>query len=336
MKKSRVSRHVLRASQRVVSTAFVGVLLAAPSLASAQVYPNKPIRIVVGFPPGGGADVVARLIAQKLNETWGQTVVVDNRPGAGGNVGTDIVAKASPTGYTLLLSSPGPVTVNQSLMSNLPYDPRKDLAPITLVGFGPNVLVVPPALPAKSVKDLIALARTRSARLNYASSGPGSTPHLSAELFKAIAKVDMVHVPFKGAGPAMVDVVAGRVDVLIVNVGAIFSQVQAQRLRALAVTSLRRSPVFPDVPTLDEAGLAGYEAGVWWGLLAPAGTPAAVIDKLHQTVAGSLKTAEIRSRLMAAEGAEVIGNTPREFAQFLEKETSKWADVIKAAGIKLD
>lgn len=299
-------------------------------------YPEKSIRIVVGFPPGGGADVVARLIAQKLHETWGQTVVVDNRPGAGGNVGTDIVAKSSPSGYTLLLTSPGPVTVNPSLMPNLPYNPRKDFAPITLVGFGPNILVVPPALPATGVKELIALARTRANRLNYGSAGPGSTPHLSAELFKMMGKVEMVHVPFKGAGPAVVDLVAGRIDVMIVNVGAILSQVRAQRLRVLAVTSLRRSPVFSDVPTLNEAGLPGYEAGVWWGLLAPAGTPAAVIDQLHQAVAGSLKTVEIRSRLMLAEGAEVIGNTPKEFAQFLEKETIKWATVIKTAGIKLD
>ncbi len=328
----------MKLTERSCKRLSAALLAAAMSVSLAQAQswrPNKPIRIVVGFPPGGGADVVARLIAQKLHETWGQTVVVDNRPGAGGNVGTDIVAKSSPSGYTLLLTSPGPVTVNQSLMS-LPYNPRKDFAPITLVGFGPNTLVVPPALPATGVKELIALARARANRLNYASSGPGSTPHLSAELFKMMAKVNMVHVPFKGAGPAVVDVVAGRVDVIIVNVGAILSQVQAQRLRALAVTSLRRSPVFPDVPTLDEAGLPGYEAGVWWGLLAPAGTPAAVVDQLQQAVAGSLKTSEIRSRLMAAEGAEVIANAPKEFAQFLEKETAKWAGVIKAAGIKLD
>ena len=299
-------------------------------------YPDKPIRIVVGFPPGGGADVVARLIAQKLQETWGQTVVVDNRPGAGGNLGTEIVAKSNPGGYTLLLTSPGPVAINPSLMPNLPYNPRKDLAPITLVEFAPNVLVVPPASPAIGVKELIALARTGTNRLNYGSSGPGSTPHLSAELFKMMAKVDMVHVAFKGAGPAVVDLVAGRLDLMIVNVGAVVSQVQAQRLRALAVSSLKRSSVLPDVPTLNESGLPGYEAGVWWGLLAPAGTPPAIIDKLHQTVVGALRTSETRSRLISAEGAEVVGNTPKELADFIQNETIKWAGVIKAGGIKLD
>src|SRR5687768_503600 len=220
---------------RVRITCLLVSLLAYPIVTHA--YPDKPIRIVVGFPPGGGADVVSRLIAEKLQEAWGQTVVVDNRAGAGGNVGTEIVAKSTPNGYTLLLTSPGPVAVNPSLTANMPFDPRKDLAPITLAAFGPNLLVVPPALPANSVKELIALARTSATRLNYGSSGPGSTPQLSAELFKMMAKVDMVHVPYKGAGPAVIDVVGGRIDVLIVNVGAVLSQVKAQRLRALGVTS---------------------------------------------------------------------------------------------------
>ena len=299
-------------------------------------YPEKSIRIVVGFPPGGGADLVARLIAQKLQEAWGQAVLVDNRAGAGGNLGTDIVAKSNPDGYTLVLSSPGPIAVNPSLMPNMPYNPRRDLAPVTLAAFGPNVLVVPPALPATGVKELIALARTSANRLNYGSSGPGSTPHLSAELFKMMAKVDAVHVPFKGASPAVVDLVAGRIDLLFVDMGSVLSHVHAQRMRALAVTSSGRSSVLPDVPTVSEAGLPGYEAVVWWGLLAPAGTPSAVIDKLHQAVVDILRMSEIRSRLIAAQGAEVVGNTPKEFADFIQSETIKWATVIKAAGIKLD
>lgn len=299
-------------------------------------YPEKSIRIVVGFPPGGGADLVARLIAQKLQQAWGQPVLVDNRAGAGGNLGTEIVAKSNPDGYTLVLSSPGPIAVNPSLMPNMPYNPRKDFAPVTLAAFGPNVLVVPPALPATGVKELIALARTSANRLNYGSSGPGSTPHLSAELFKMMAKVDAVHVPFKGASPAVVDIVAGRIDLLFVDMGSVLSQVQAQRLRALAVTSSGRSSVLPDVPTVSEAGLPGYEAVVWWGLLAPAGTPTAVIDKLHQAVVDILRMSEIRSRLIAAQGAEVVGNTPKEFADFIQNETIKWATVIKSAGIKLD
>ena len=309
-------------------------LLAYPVLTHA--YPERPIRVVVGFPPGGGADVVARLIAKHLQETWGQTAVVDNRSGAGGNVGTEIVAKSKPDGYTLLLTSPGPVAINPSLMSNMPFDPRKDFAPITLVAFAPNALVVPAASPATSVKELIALARTSANRLNYGSSGPGSTPHLSAELFKMMAKVDLVHVAFKGAGPAVVDLVAGRLDLMIVNVGSVASQVKAQRLRALAVSSLKRSAVLPDVPTLNESGLPGYEAGVWWALLAPAGTPAAIIAQLHQTVAGGLRTKETRSRLLAGEGADVVASTPKELADFIQSEMIKWASVIKAGGIKLD
>ena len=299
-------------------------------------YPEKSIRIVVGFPPGGGADLVARLIAQKLQQAWGQPVLVDNRAGAGGNLGTEIVAKSNPDGYTLVLSSPGPIAVNPSLMPNMPYNPRKDFAPVTLAAFGPNVLVVPPALPATGVKELIALARTSANRLNYGSSGPGSTPHLSAELFKMMAKVDVVHVPFKGASPAVVDLVAGRLDLMFVDMGSVLSQVQAQRLRALAVTSSGRSSVLPDVPTVNETGLPGYEAVVWWGLLAPAGTPTAVIDKLHQAVVDILRMSETRARLIAAQGAEVVANTPKQFADFIQNETIKWATVIKAAGIKLD
>lgn len=307
-------------------------VLACPAVA--QTYPERPIRLVVGFTPGGGADVAARLVAQKLAEAWRQTVVVDNRAGAGGSLATEIVTKANPDGYTLLLSSPGPVAINPSLMK-LPYNPRTDLAPITLVAFGPNVLVVNPASPAMSLKDLIALARASSSRLNYGSSGLGTTPHLSAELLKMMSKIDMVHVPYKGAGPAVIDLVAGRLDLMIVSAPTVLGQIRAQRLRALAVTSRARSAALPDVPTFDEAGVPGYEAGVWWGLLAPGGTPAAIIDKLHQAIAAILHAAETRSRI-AADGAEVVGNTPRAFGEFIQKETIKWAAVIKAARIKAD
>jgi tripartite-type tricarboxylate transporter receptor subunit TctC len=307
-------------------------VLACPAVA--QAYPERPIRLVVGFAPGGGADAAARLVAQKLAETWRQTVVVDNRAGAGGSLAAEIVAKANPDGYTLLLTSPGPVAINPSFM-RLPYNPSTELAPITLVAFGPNVLVVNPASPAMSLKELIALARSSSNRLNYGSSGQGSTPHLSAELLKLMAKVDMVHVPYKGAGPAAIDLVAGRLDLMIVSAPTVLGQIRAQRLRALAVTSLKRLSVLSDVPTFNEAGLPGYEAGVWWGLLAPGGTPAAIIDKLHQAVAAILQLADTRSRI-AADGAEVVGNTPKAFGEFIHKETIKWAGVVKAAGIKVD
>lgn len=314
--------------------AALATLLLSITPAMAQDYPVRPVRLVVGFPPGGGADAAARLVAQKLYETWGQTVVVDNRPGAGGNLGTEIVAKSNADGYTLLMTSPGPVAINPSLMK-LPYNPRAELAPITLVAYGPNVLVVNPASSAKSLKELIALARGSSKRLNYGTSGVGTTPHLSAELLKMMAKIDMVHVPYKGAGPAVIDLVAGRIDLMIVSAPTVVGHVRAQRLKALAVTSLSRLPLLPDLPTFDEAGMPGYEAVVWWGLIAPAGTPAALIDKLHRAVAAGLQTADARSRL-SANGAIVVGNTPKAFGEFIQKETTKWAAVIKAAGIKVE
>lgn len=328
MSKSKTSN---RSSWQVAALA---TFLLSITPAMAQDYPVRPIRLVVGFPPGGGADAAARLVGQKLHETWGQTVVVDNRPGAGGNLGTDIVAKSNADGYTLLMTSPGPVAINPSLMK-LPFNPRTDLAPITLVAFGPNVLVVNPASSARSLKELIALARGSSNRLNYGTSGVGTTPHLSAELLKIMAKVDMVHVPYKGAGPAVIDLVAGRLDLMIVSAPTVLGHIRAQRLRALAVTSLVRLPSLPNAPTFDEAGLPGYEAGVWWGLMAPGGTPAALINKLHQAVATILQTADARSRF-SANGAVVVGNTPKAFGEFIQKETIKWAGVIKAARIKVE
>jgi tripartite-type tricarboxylate transporter receptor subunit TctC len=312
--------------------ALLACTLACPGLSHA--YPDKPIRLVVGFPPGGGADAAARLVAQGLQEKWGHPVVVDNRAGAGGNVATEIVAKSNADGYTLLVTSPGPVAINPSLMK-LPYNPRKELAPVTLIAFGPNVLVVNPSSSATSLKDLIALARASPKRLNYASSGVGTTPHLSAELLKLMAKVDMVHVAYKGAGPAVIDVVGGRVDLIIVSAPTVLGQIRAQRLRALAVTSLTRLPVLPDVPTFDEAGLPGYEAGVWWGLLAPAGTPSAIVSQLNREAVAILKNTDTRSRISAS-GAEVVANAPKAFAEFIDKETVKWAAVIKAAKIRVD
>ncbi len=314
--------------------AALALLIVSITPVMGQNYPVKPIRLVVGFPPGGGADAAARVVAQKLQETWKQSVVVDNRAGAGGILAAEIVARSNPDGYSLLITSPGPVAINPSFMK-LPYDPRKQLTPITLVASGPNVLVVHPASSAASLGDVIALARGSSKRLNYGSSGVGTTPHLSAELLKMMAKVDMVHVAYKGAGPAVIDLVGGRIDLMIVSAPTVLTQIRAQRLRALAVTTLKRSSALPDVPTFSEAGVPGYEAGVWWGLLAPAGTPAALTDKLHQAVAAILQTADARSRI-AAEGADVVGNTPKAFGEFIQKETIKWAAVVKAAGIKVD
>lgn len=302
---------------------------------SAQDYPSRPIRLVVGFAPGGGADVAARLVAQKLGEAWNATVVVDNRSGAGGNLAAEIVAKSNPDGYTLLVTSPGPVAINPSLLAKLPYNPSKELAPITLLAFGPNVLVVPTTSTATSVKDFIALAKNAATPLNYGTSGIGSTPHLSAELFKNMARVNMTHVPYKGAGLAAIDLVAGRIDVMIVSAPTVLGSVKAGRLKALGVTSLKRASVLPDVPTLNEAGLPGYEAGVWWGLLAPTGTPAALLERINKAVVGILETAEVKQRI-ANEGAEAAPMTTKAYGDFLKRETVKWAGVIKSANIKAD
>jgi len=300
---------------------------------SLKPYPTKPIRLVVGFAPGGGADSAARLVGQKLTELMGQPVVVDNRAGAGGNVAAEIVAKSAPDGYTLLFSSPGAIVINPAMKMRLAFDPTKDLAPLTLVASGPNVLVLPPQFKANSVKELIQLAATRPEKLSYASSGIGSTPFLSAELFKIMAKVDLLGVSYKGAGPAVIDLVAGRVDLMLVSVPSILTQLRAHRLKALAVTSLKRSELLPELPTLNESGLPGYEAGVWWGMLCASGTTDSVVNTLSQSILRALRQPEMIGKL-AADGVEVVGSRPQEFGQFMRRETDKWTQVIEKSGIK--
>ena len=314
--------------------AALALCLAAGS-ACAQDFPSRPLRLVVGFPPGGGADGAARAVAQKLNDVFGQPVVVDNRAGAGGNVAADIVAHGVPDGHTLLVTSPGPVVINPSLYASLPYDPVKELAPVTLIAAGANVLVVHPAVAANSVQQLIALARSKPDSLNYASSGIGTIPHLSGELFRIAAKLPVVHVAYKGAGAAVIDVMAGRADYILVSVPSVLTQIRAKRLRALAVTTLKRATALPELPTIDESGLPGYESIAWWGVMAPAGVARPIIGKLNVAIVKSLNAAETKERL-AAEGAEVAGNTPVEFATFLKRETAKWAKVIQTSGIKIE
>jgi tripartite-type tricarboxylate transporter receptor subunit TctC len=302
------------------------------SSGTGQAYPSAPLRIVVPFTPGGGTDILARMIAQKLNESWGQPVVVDNRPGASGTVGTAYVAKAAPDGHTLLIVPAG-YAGNPSLYKKLPYDQTRELAPVSRLASGPLVLVVHPSLPVKSVKDVIALARSRPGEINFGSSGAGTLPHLSAELFNSMSGIKMVHIPYKGAGAAVTDVMAGRVPVYFMNILQSLSLIKAGKLRALGVTTPERTPIAPEIPAIAEAGLKGFDMTNWYGMLVPAATQRDVIVKLSAEVARVLKLPDLRSRL-ADDGMTVVASTPGEFADFLARETAKFARVIEAAGIK--
>jgi tripartite-type tricarboxylate transporter receptor subunit TctC len=294
-------------------------------------YPEKPIRLIVPSPPGGGNDIMARLAGQKLTEAWAKQVVVDNRPGAGGVIAFEMAARAEPNGYTLLLGSTNFTVLPD--MTKVNYDPIKDFAPVSLIAKSMNILLVHPAVPAKSTKELIALAKANPGKLNYGTAIATSV-HLAAELFKAMAGVDIVLVSYKGMGPALLDVVAGNVDVAFSNPAASYSYVQAGRLRALAVTGERRSSVLPDVPTIAESAIAGFEASTWWGILAPAGTPAAVVSELNGTLAHALTQREMTDRF-AALGADPVGGPPQRLAEHLNSEIPKWRKVIRAANIRL-
>jgi tripartite-type tricarboxylate transporter receptor subunit TctC len=300
--------------------------------APAQQYPAGPMRIVVPFTPGGGTDILARLLAQKLNESWGQPVIVENRPGASGTLGTALVAAAKGDGQTLLVVPAG-YAGNPSLYKKLTYDQNRDLAPVSLLASGPLTLVVHPSLPAKSVKELIAFARARPGEINFGSPGAGTLPHLSAELFNSMNGLKMVHVPYKGAGAAVTDVMAGRVPIYFMNILQSLSLIKAGRLRALGVTTPERSPIAPDIPSIAEAGLKGFDMTNWYGMLAPAATPREVTVKLNAEVARILKLPELTNRL-AEDGMTVVASTPERFAEFLARETDKFTRVIEAAGIK--
>jgi len=320
---------------RVTGHLIAAALLLAAGTCAAQSYPAKPIRIVVPFPPGGIADLFARVIGQKFGETWGQPSVVENRPGAGGNIGAEIVAKSPPDGYTLVTGSIGTHAVNISLFSKLPYDPIRDFAPVSLIMEAEGLLVVHPSVPVRTVKELIALARARPGQLSYASAGHGTAAHLSGELFKSMAKVDMVHVPYKGNVPAITDLLAGQTSLLFATMPTVLPQVQAGRLRALAVTSSARSPAAPELPTIAEAALPGYSVTNWIGFFAPAGTPRDVVVKLNAEVVRIMQAPEIQKRLLN-EGAKFTPWTPDEFTAFVKVEIAKWAKVVKDAGIRVD
>ena len=316
-----------------VSKACALVALAISAAAHAQVYPSKPIRMIVAYPPGGGTDIVGRMVAQKLGEALGQNVVVENRGGASGNIGTEIAARAAPDGYTVLMGNVAPNAINVSLFRSLPFDPVADFAPVSLVASTPNILVVHPSTPARTVKEVIALARARPGTLNFASAGVGSSSHLAGELFRVLAGADIVHVPYKGAGPAMVDVLSGQVQLYFATMPAAMPHVKSGKLVPIAVTSARRSPALPELPTIAESGVAGYEASTWYGLLAPAHTPGPAVARLHEGILKILGEAELRERL-TDQGFEPVGDSPQEFAAYIRSEIAKWGKVIRDAGIR--
>jgi tripartite-type tricarboxylate transporter receptor subunit TctC len=318
----------------VCIAALLAALDCCVGAANAADYPTKPIRLIVPWPPGGGTDVFARVIGQKLSERVGYTVVIDNRPGASGNIGAEIVAKSPPDGYTIMLATITLAT-NPSMYKSLSFDPLKDFAPITLVAGVPHVLVVSPSLPVNSVKDLIALAKAEPGKLNYASAGSGSPFHLAAELFKSMTGTTIVHVPYQGGGPAITAVIGGQVQLTFGNLLAVLPLVKSGKLKALGITSAKRSSAAPELPTIAEEGVRGYDFSSWFGFFAPAGTPKATVAKLNQEIVSILETPEMKQRL-TQDGADVVASSAQEFGTYLASETKKWAQVIKQAGIRAD
>ena len=316
--------------------AALGVGLSLPATVAAQAsFPSKPLIIIVPFTPGGTTDILARIVGQGLSTEFGQSVVIENRAGAGGNIGAQVAAKAAPDGYTLFMGTVGTQAINASLYKKMPFDPIKDFAPLTRVANVPNLLVANPAQPFKSVAELIAYAKANPGKVNFASSGNGTSIHLSGELFKTMAKVQMVHVPYKGSAPALTDLLGNQVGIMFDNLPSVIPHVRSGKLRPLAITTAKRSPELPDVPTIAESGLPGYEATSWFGLLAPAGTPAPVISKLNAAIVKVLAQADVRKRI-SDQGAEVYSETPEQFAAFIQAEGIKWGKVVRDSGASLD
>jgi len=303
--------------------------------AVAQTYPSKPIRIIVPFTPGGTTDILARSLGQKLSEAWKQPVIVENRPGAGGSIGAELVAKAPPDGYTLLMGHIGTLAVNPTFYPKLPYDAVKSFAPVALIASVPNVLVVHPSVPANNVMELVALAKSKPGQLTYSTGGNGSAAHLAMEYFKLQTGTDLVHVPYKGAAPAVTDVVAGQVSMTMTGAPALMPHVQAGKLRALGVSSTKRLAAFPQVPTIAEAGVKGFDATQWYGVVAPAGTPADIVKKLNGEIRTIMQSPEMQERLRS-EGAIATVSTPEEFGKMIAAEIARWGTVIKTAGMKPD
>jgi tripartite-type tricarboxylate transporter receptor subunit TctC len=311
------------------------VLCAAPMTGHTQEYPAKPIRFVVPFPPGGPSDIISRVLGQKMQELLGQLVIIDNRAGAGGVLGTDNVAKSEPDGYAIGLASAGALAISTSLQEKMLYDTLRDLAPITLVAKVPELLVASTTVPVANLKELIALAKAKPGTINYGSTGPGSMPHLAGELLRIGAQIDVVHVPYRGAAPAVNDLVGHQVQIMFLDVPVLLPQIQAGAIKALAVGGKLRVSSLPDLPTMNELGYPQIEADNWYGLVAPAKTPRPIIAKLNATAVAAMKTAEVREKL-APQGAILIGDTPEEFADYIRGEIAKWSKVVQAAGIKVN
>ena len=321
--------------QRIVIAAFCVLSGTAAQGAEAQTYPSKPVRFIVPFAPGGPTDIFARAVSAKLAEALGQPVVVDNRGGAGGNIGTEMVAKAAADGYTLLMGTVGTHAINPSLYPRVGFDPIRDFAPITLVADTPSLLAVHPSVPANTVRELVAIAKAKPGQLSYASAGNGTSNHLAGVLLCMMAGIEMVHIPYKGSGPALIDVLAGQVPVMFNNPASIMPHLKAGKLRALALSSATRSRLLPALPTLAESGVPGFEVRSWHGAFAPAGTSRDIVTRLHGEIVKALSQPDVKERF-EAQGVELVGNRPEEFAAFLQKEQVKWSKVVKASGMRAD
>lgn len=318
----------------IVVAAALPLFGSAATVAIAQAYPAKSIRMIIGFPPGGGTDIVGRIVAQKLGEALGQQIIVDNRGGASGQLAAELVSKASPDGYTIMMAHIAAMTILPSLIK-LPYDAQKDFAPVSLSAIAPNLLVVHPSVPARTVKELIALAKAKPGQLQYASPGAGTVQHLAGELFKMQAKIDMLHIPYKGSGQSIVDLIAGQVHLDFDSIPPVINFVRQGKLRALAVTSAKRFSLLPDMPTVEEAGVKGFDMSTWWGIVVPAGVNKDIVHKLSVEAVKAIRQPDVKDKI-AGVGADIGGNTPEEFAAFMRSETEKYARIVKAGNIKLD
>ena len=328
-------RMIARALVRAFARTLAALVLVAPLLASAQPTSLKPIRLICPFPPGGAVDIASRAIAAELARVLGQTVTVENRPGAGGNIGGAEAARATPDGTTLFMTTSGINAINPALYAKMPFDPIKDLAPVVALVSLSNVLVVHPSVKANSVADVIALAKADPGKMNYASSGSGTSIHMSGEMFKYLTRVDIVHIPYKGSAPAVTDLLGGQVMMMFDNIPSALPHIRAGKLRALAVTGARRDPLLPDLPTMAEAGVPGYESGVWFGLAVPAATPKEEINRLNEAAVKGTKSPEFIKR-MTELGYSIIGSTPEQMAEMNKAETARWVPIVRASGAKAD